>query len=200
MGDLFSRTNTGERLSFKNSGSKYLGDKKNPAYNQTFSGNSLNLILQKNHVLPTDIDADNLIARGASFDWSENYNILPVIEYNTYFVQEQVVGLHELGKGTLGTFEVLRVGDALPSAKTLAYESEITMLEVVGDDHPQKGTVLNVWYGVRVIGQSGAFNPQTLASRQVNLTYRYRLPGKEYKALVNDARYPGDVQGNISYE
>jgi hypothetical protein len=197
MGTLFSSTNVGEKISFGGTGSKYNGDKSHPGYNQTFSGNSLNLILQKNHALPTDIDTDNIIARGASFDWSENYNILPVIEYNTYFIQEQVVGLHELGKGTLATFEVLRIGDSLPNAKTLPYDSEITMLEVVGDDHPAKGTVLNVFYGVRITGQSGGFNPNALASRHVNLSYRYRLPGKEYKALVNDAKYPGDVQGDV---
>lgn len=198
MPSLISSTNTGEHIDFGGTGSKYTGDKNHPNYNQTFSGSSLNLILQKNHLLPTDIDTDNIVARGASFEWSENYHMLPVLEYNTHFVQEQVTGLMEPGQGKLATFEVLRIGDALPNVKTLPFESEITMLEVVGDDHPQKGTVLNVFYGVRVTGQSGGFNPQSLAQRQVGLSYRYRLPGKEYKALVRDAKYPGDVQGGVT--
>jgi hypothetical protein len=122
-GLLGFNTNQGEKIRFNGTGSKYIGDKNKPVYNQTWSGNSLNLILQKNHLLPIDIEPDNLIARGASFDWSENYNILAVLEYNTYFIQEQVLGIQDLGRGSINTFEILRIGDAMPSVKTLPYET-----------------------------------------------------------------------------
>lgn len=188
---------TGEKVRFSNTGTKFTGEKNSNLYNRVWSGNSLNLIFQKNHLLPIDIDPQNIIARGANFDWQENYNILPVVEYNEYFIQEQVIGLQELGKGSVSTWEILRINDNLPSVKTLAHESEMTVLEVVGDQHPQRGLVLNVFYGVRIIGQSGGFSPTGLAGRNVSLTYRYRLPGKDYKALVKDAKYAGGVEANV---
>lgn len=188
---------TGEKVTFSSTGTKYTGDKNANVYNRVWSGNSLNLVFQKNHLLPIDIDPHNLVARGANFDWSENYNILAVVEYNTYHIQEQVLGLQELGRGSVSTFEFLRLGDNMPNVKTLAHESEITVLEVVGDQHPQRGMVLNVFYGVRIVAQAGGFTPTSIASRNINITYRYRLPGKDYKALVKDAKYPGSVQPNV---
>ncbi len=189
--------NQGERITFSRLGTKYEGDRNAPLYNKTYSGNSLNMIFLKNHRLPTDIDPANFIGRGASFNWSETYNIMPVVEYNTYFIQEQVIGLQELGRGGLDTFEILHIGDNLPSVKTLAFESEITALEVVGEDHPQHGTVLNAFYGCLVTQQSGSFNPTALAQRSFSISYRYRLPGKDYKALVPSSNYPGNVKPGI---
>lgn len=62
MPSLFNQQDTGEYVSLNGVGSKYTGDKSHPNYNQTYSGSSLNLILQKNHLLPTDVDTDNMIA------------------------------------------------------------------------------------------------------------------------------------------
>jgi hypothetical protein len=53
---------------------------------------------------------------------------------------------------------------------------------------------------MRIVGQSGGFNPTGLASRNISLSYRYRLPGKDYKALVRDAKYPGKVEANVSLD
>lgn len=187
-------TGGGERITFNRTGVKYTGSITNPVYNQVYSGNSLNLIIQKNRQLPIDVEPDNVIGRGASFDWNESYNILPVVEYNTYFIQEQVIGMQDLGRGSIGTFEILRIGDNLPTVKTLPHESEMTIFEQVGDDHPNKGMVLNVFFGCRFTGQSGGFNPTGIVGRNASLSYRYRLTGKDYKAISGSSPYPGGVE------
>jgi len=181
------------RISFNKKGTKYDGDIKNGIYNQSYAGNALSVLFTRTVAIPSDVDPKNIIARGQNFNWNETYQILPVLEWDTYFYQEIVLGMQDMGSFDVALMFTLRLNDSLPTVRTLAWETEMQILQNVGQDHPQAGLVLNVWYGGRFVGRGGTMSPNGLYMDSVRGIYRYRLSGKDWKYLNADSYYPGVV-------
>ena len=182
------------KITFNRQAAKYLGDKNANVYNQHYAGNSLKCTFLRGTPLPSDIDPKNLIARGSDFSFRESYQLLPVIEWNTYFVQELVMGMQEMGNFEVRALFSFRLNDSLPHVKVLAWELDNTILEAVGDEHPNAGMVLNAFYGQRFGTRGHAWTPTGLVSDNISGLYRYRLPGKEYRLKNPSSKYPGDVK------
>jgi len=182
------------RISFNRKAAAFLGDINNAHYNQSFAGNALKITITKNVALPSDVDFKNVVARGQNFDYSETYQILPVLEWDTYFIQEIVLGMQEMGTFSIAAMFTLRLNDSLPNVKSLPFESEMQALQTVGQDSPNHGEVLNSWWGCRFVGRSSSQTPNGIVMDNIRGVYRYRLPGKEWKLINPSAIYPGDTK------
>jgi hypothetical protein len=182
------------RISFNKKGTKYTGDIGNGIYNQSYAGNALTVLFTRGVALASDVDPNNIIARGQNYNWNETYQILPVLEWDTYFYQEIVLGMQDMGSFDVSMMFTLRNNDSLPTVRTLAWETEMQMIQKVGVDHPLSGLVQNVWYGGRFIGRGGTMSPNGLYMDSVRGIYRYRLTGKDWKYVNSDAYYPGEVK------
>lgn len=182
------------RLTFNKKAAKYLGSPEDGHYNQSVAGNALKVTFAKNVPTPADISAGNVIARGQNFDYRENYQILPVVEWDTYFIQEIVLGMQELGTFGVQAMFSLRLNDAMPHVKTLPFESEMLIIQAYGRDSLNAGEVTNTWWGSRFSGRSSSQTPNGILMDNISGVYRYRLPGKEWKLANPSAVYPGNVQ------
>lgn len=182
------------KISFERKAAHYEGDITAGVYNQTFAGNSLEVLFVRGTPLPSDVNPKNMIGRGADFSFRESYQILPVIEWNTYFVQELVLGMQEMGNFEVKAIFNLYLNDQLPSVRTLAWELDNTIIEAIGDDHANHGMVLNAFYGQRWGSRSHGWSPQGLVNENISGLYRYRLSGKEWKLRNASAIYPGEVR------
>lgn len=181
------------RQSFNRKAGKYTGKVDGVHYNQAWAGNALKVNFIRTVPLIVDLTPNDIIARGESYNYQENYTLLPVIEWDTYFIQEIVLGMQELGTFDVGVMFTLRTNDALPTVKTLPFEPEMLITQAVGQDSPNYGEVLNAWYGGRFVGRGSTMNPRGLLMDSIRGVYRYRLPGKEYKLLNPSSLYPGNV-------
>lgn len=182
------------RVSFNQTGAKFVGDPNNDTYLKSFAGNALSVKFGRGISIPSDLTPDSLIARGQNYNYRESYQFHPVLEWDTYFIQEIVLGLQELGTFDVQTMFHLRLNDALPTVRTLPYETEMQIIQSVGRDHPQAGLVMNVWYGARFTGRGSGMSPTGLVIDNIPGVYRYRLTGKDWKLQNPDALYPGNVQ------
>lgn len=183
-----------KRITFSRTAGFYTGNKDAREYTQSYAGNALAVLFLRGTPLPSDLDPKNLIARGSDFSYRESYQLLPVIEWNTYFIQELVIGMQEMGNFEVRAVFNLRLNDALPSVKTLAWELDNTVLEHVGDEHPNSGIVVNAFYGQRFGSRGHAWTPTGLLTDTISGLYRYRLPGKEYKLKNPSSKYPAPVK------
>lgn len=183
------------RYTFNKTGALYKGDPNATDYNCSYAGNAMKVLFTRTEAIITDITPSNLIARGQNFDYSENYQILPVMEWNTYFIQETVLGLQEMGTFNVQVNFTLRTNDSLPTVRTLPFEKEMVVYEMAGDDAPHSGMVVNVWFGARFVGRGGGQTVNGILMDSIRGIYRYRLTGKDWKLLApTDTYYPGDVQ------
>jgi len=181
------------RISFNRKGSQLQGydpAKELPVYGQSYVGNALKILIARGTALTSDVDPRNIIARGQNFNYTENYQLLPVIEWDTYFIQELLLGMQEMGSFDCQAMFSLRLNDALPSVKTLAWETELTGIESVGQDHPQAGMVLNSFWGMRFSGNGSNLSPTGIVMISIRGMYRYRLTGKDWKMSNPKALYP----------
>lgn len=188
------------RISFNRKGTKYTGEispEKNPIYNQAYVGNAFKVLFQKNLALPSDVDAKNVIARGQNYNYQENYQLLPVMEWDVYFIQELLLGMQEMGSFDCSAMFTLRLNDSLPTVRTLAWEPDMTVIQSIGQDHPLYGLVTNAWYGARFSGRGSTMSPNGVIMENIRGMYRYRLAGKDW-ALMNPSTTPGVYSGKVS--
>lgn len=181
------------KITFDRKAAHFDGDISSGVYNQSYVGNALECLFVRGTPLPSDVNSKNMIGRGSDFSFRESYQIVPVIEWNTYFVQELVLGMQEMGNFEVKAVFNLAFNDQMPSVRTLAWELDNTIIEAVGDDHPNHGLVLNAFYGQRWGSRSHGWSPQGLVNDNVSGLYRYRLSGKEWKLRNVGAVYPGEV-------
>jgi hypothetical protein len=181
------------KITFNRKGSYYKGDINHPTYTKSFVGNALKVLFTRGVSLPSDVDPKNLVARGQNFNYQENYQILPVLEWDTYFIQELLLGMQEMGSFDCQAMYTLRLNDSLPTVKTLAWETELTLIQSAGQDTPTPGMVLNSWYGARFAGRGSTMSPNGIVMESLRGMYRYRLTGKDWKLMNPMAFYPGDV-------
>ena len=182
------------KISFERKAAHYEGDISSGVYNQSYSGNSLECLFVRGTPLPSDVNPKNMIGRGSNFSFRESYQLLPVLEWNTYFVQELVIGMQEMGSFEVAAIFNLAFNDQMPSVRTIAWELDNTIIEAVGDDHANHGLVLNAFYGQRWGSRSHGWSPSGLVSENMSGLYRYRLSGKEWKLRNSSAVYPGAVK------
>jgi len=182
------------RYSFNQKGSLYKGKKDGYIYNQAYAGNAAKVLFGRGIGIPSDLDPNNIISRGQNYNWRENFQIYPVLEWDTYFSQESVIGMQDMGSGDVGTFYTLRNIDSLPAVRTLPFEAEIQAVQSLGQDHKQKGLVLNAWYGVRFINLGSSQPLNGLLTLNIGIIYRFRLNGKDWKLQTPTAYYPGNVE------
>lgn len=181
------------KIKFDRKAGHFNGDVGSGVYNQSYAGNALQCLFVRGTPLPSDVNPKNMIGRGADFSFRESYQLMPVIEWNTYFVQELILGMQEMGNFEVKAIFTLAYNDQMPTVKTLAWELDNTIIEAVGDDHPNHGMVLNAFYGQRWGSRSHGWSPQGLVNENISGLYRYRLPGKEWKLRNSSAIYPGEV-------
>lgn len=186
------------RYTFNSTGSRYLGDKDDPIFNQAYAGNAMKVLFSRVFALPTDIDKRNIICRGQNMNWREQFQIMAVLEWDTYFSQESVIGMQDMGSGDVGTIFTLRINDSLPTVRSLPWEGEMIAVQSTGQDHPQAGLVTNAMYGLRFTNLGSGQSVNGLVSYSIGFSYRFRLTGKDWKLANPSAYYPGPVD-EVSY-
>ena len=178
---------------FSRTGSQFQGNKEGLIYNQAYGGNATVVNFSRGLAVPSDIDAKNIISRGQNFNWRESFQIYTVLEWDTYFSQESVIGMQDMGSGDVGTFYTLRNMDSLPTVRTLPWENEIQAVQSTGRDHRNPGMVLNYWVGVRIVNLGSSQPLNGLMSLNIGIVYRVRLSGKDWKLQNPTSNYPGNV-------
>lgn len=182
------------RITFNRKGSKFTGDKDGGLYNRAHGGHSLSVLFSRTVSVASDVDSKNIIARGQNFNYSENYQIWPVFEWDTNFIQETVIGMQDMGSFDVQIMYTLRNNDSLPTVRTLPYESEMQIFQSKGQDQPEYGMVFNSWIGARFVGRGSGMSPNGIVMDSVRGIYRYRLTGKDFKLLNPATKYPGGVE------
>lgn len=191
-----------ERLSFSKKAAHFDGDIHSSIYNGSYNGGALKCTFVRGVPLASDLDSKNMIARGSDFSYRESYQILPVIEWNTRFVQEIVLGQMDLGSFDVRAVFSARFNDQMPHVKTIAYERDFTIIEEEAEDEANSGLVLNAFYGGLFQTRGHSWSPQGLAVDTISGVYRYRLAGKEYKlknpaSLYFDAVHEVDLSAPV---
>jgi hypothetical protein len=181
-------------LTFNRKGAKSGVNLDNRVYNQRYSGNAPKILISRNIAIPSDVDPGNIIAQGRNMSWSEDYQITPVIEWDTYFSQESVIGMQGMGSWSIGSYYTLRLADSLPTIRSLPFEGEMQMIQQLGKEHPNSGIVLNAWFGVRITRQGSGQDVNGLMMQDVSGIFRYRMSPKEWKLQNPISLYPGDVK------
>ena len=168
-------------------------------YTSGYNGTALKVIFVKGEIIAgSPLNAANIAARGNNFNWAVSTPLTQADEINQTFVQETNYGRQELGTGRIDVVFNLRANDQMPTWDSIRTESEMTILEVTGDDHVGTidgiPTILNAFLGCRITNQSSAtiVNQQKILS--VDISFRQRLTGADFKKKVGDAfRYPASI-------
>ncbi len=168
----------------------------NPSqYQQGYNGTAQKVIFVKG----TELTAKNIAARGSGFSWQVATPVSQADEINSRIINETNYGRQELGTGTIDIVFNLQANDQMPTAQSLGSEGEMTIFEVTGDDHPMTSAELgavvqNVFLGARIVSQasSDVVNQQKMLN--VNIIFRERLTGLQWKQLNSSANYPATVK------
>lgn len=184
-----------ERLNFQKKAAKYLGDPEGGLYNtNTFTGHSLKCTFVRGTPMLSDLNSKDLIARGSDFSFREDYQILPVIEWNTNAIQEIGLGMMGLGSFDVTAMFSLRLNDQLPSARTIPFETEFTIYEERGQEQVDAGLIMNALYGGFFALRGHSWTPNALIIERLTGNYRWRERGKELKMKNPSAIYPGPAE------
>jgi hypothetical protein len=168
-------------------------------YQKSYNGSALDVLILSS----SDPAAGSILARGQNFNYTRRFSISQVDEINTTHVQETNYGREELGNGTLATAFTLKNNDNLPSWEWIRSESELWILEVTGLDHPfpkiadaatTKPIVLHAFEGCRIVGDSGGTQVGQTKMMNIELVFRRRLSGAQYKKVVSTSVYLADVK------
>lgn len=121
-----------------------------------------------------------IVGAGSNFTWTDTFTLSGVDQYNQKFVDEVVFNRTELGAGTLAAFETVDLNDKLPTAKNPVVGPYL-ILDMVGDDQPDAGKVINAFKNAFISTVSGGFGgaPGPVAEN-INVIYSRRLNRKEY--------------------
>jgi len=131
---------------------------------------------------PTKAGSEQVVVgAGSNFTWTDTFTLSGIDEYNQMFVKEIIYNRMELGAGTLAAWETADLNDKLPTA-TNPVVGPYAILDVVGDDQPNAGVVLNAFENAYISTVSGGFGaaPGPVAEN-INVIYTNRLSGQEYK-------------------
>ena len=140
------------------------------------------------------IGKKNMIARGTGISWSENYVTHDVAEWGENAITEIVQGVMGVGQLQIQSLLFFHLNDTMPTAQSLLNFRELTAKEFIkpdyttgaGDSASLAGKVVNYFEGIHFTGQSGSWNPQSLAMRNITLKYRRRYNSYEYYSLFKD--------------
>ena len=157
-------------------------------YGKSTSGVAMHVIIAK----PTALGV-NIVARGSNFSWSYNFEINPVEEYNTRFIQETVNGKMTLGSGTLATMLIMEINDKLPTYKDLSKDEELIIYHVSGEDEEVPNVVYQAFFGVKISGRSGSSGSTGLAMLNIPFVFRKHYTGSDYKLKNSASQYPAEV-------
>ena len=180
---------------------------------QSFNGSALNVLFLQS--TPAGLDKDEnkgadgkaiggydcvgngILARGTNFSYNRRFSHSETEELNTTFTKETNYGKEMVGSGRIQTIFTLKNNDALPSADSLRKASELTILEITGDDHSLNNAsldnpfvVLNAFIGCRIVGESSATQVSQTKMQDVEIIFRRKLSGAEWKAIIASANYP----------
>lgn len=176
----------------------------NPAaYQGGFNGTALKVIFVKGAVtVGSTVQPVDIAARGNNFNYSVATPVTQADEINTRVVKETNYGRQELGSGRIDVVFNLMANDALPNAKNLSELTEMTILEVTGDDHPltvidaqgvSTPVVLNAFLGVRIVNQASGASVNQQKMLGVDVIFREHLSGAQWKLLNASSNYPAAV-------
>lgn len=131
---------------------------------------------------------ENLVARGMGMQWNENYQMTPVMEWGQRYCLEIVDGAMQPGQLTINGMNFLQLNDTLPTYRNLIQRRELTGIVQIAEHEKAefRGLVIDVFQGVKIGGQSGNWNAQSLYLRNANMMYRKRLTGLEWLAINPD--------------
>lgn len=170
-------------------------------YYKALSGSQLECLVLDSSATP----ATNLVARGTGFSFNENYQQTPVLEWAQRKSLEIVTGLMPPGQIQIATLFFMNLNDNMPTVRELVNLTELSVMVRIAlhEDPKLQGLVLDVFQGVKIGGQSGNWNAQSLYLRNAQLIYRERLTGLQWlqanPGLANaqagqNAAYPAAIK------
>lgn len=130
-------------------------------------------------------DEFSLVARGTGMQWNEQYQMIPVMEWGQRHCLEISEGAMPPGQLVINAMNFLHLNDAMSTYRKLVQRKELqAIVQVAQHEKPEfRGLVIDVFQGVKISGQSGNWNAQTLYLRNANMIFRKRLTGLEWLAL-----------------
>jgi len=147
----------------------------------------------------------SLIARGTGLQWSENYQLVPIMEWGKRHCLEIVKGAMPPGQLNFQSINFLHLNDTLPTVRNLVEKRELqAIVQIASHETPElRGLVIDVFVGVVIQGQQGNWNAQSLYLRNGNMLFRKRLNGLQWLELNPDlanqnedhAAYPATIGG-----
>jgi len=134
----------------------------------------------------------NLFARGMGMSWNEQPQQTPVMEWGQRYCLEIVTGAMPPGQIAIQGMYFMKLNDTMPTYKNLASRRELfAMVQIAKhEDQALAGIVLDVFQGVKIAGQQGNWNAQSLYLKNANMMYRKRLTGIDWKMQNADFKYP----------
>ncbi len=142
--------------------------------------------------------AQNLVARGVGVSWSDNNQIIPVMELGKRYATELVSGAMNPGQLQIQTVYFLKLDDNMGNHSNLILDKEYTAIVARGDECDpnliQKLDVLNFFKGVKIAANSANTASGQNYMRTVSFMYRKRITGIQYKAANAASKYPATSQ------
>ena len=143
--------------------------------NRAHGGPGLQLIIY-------DSTGKKIIGRGSNFNWSDNFEIYPVEEWNATGINEFCPGKMR-GSGSIGSVFISGVQDNLPRRNNFVTAGPYHMQMIVGEGRPNAGTVLNEFKEVWMTVVGGQFGAAGLAAQNVSVLYGERVPGADVQGV-----------------
>jgi len=125
---------------------------------------------------------NKILGRGTNFNWQDSFEVNPVEEYGKNGIDEFVPGKMR-GSGSIGTLAIASINDSLPHRGNLISTGPFVVQEVVADDFPNAGTILNQFEEVWFTVHGGSFGPSGLAAKNASFVYGKRIPGAEVQGV-----------------
>lgn len=142
----------------------------------------------------------NVISRGMGMSWSENYQQTPVMEWGQRRSFEIITGAMPVGQISINSLYFLQLNDTLPTVRNLSARGDFMAIVQIGsqEDPAIAGLILDVYKGVKIVGQQGNWNAQSLYLRNANMMYCERLSGAEYALENGGSKYDKIVSVSVS--
>ncbi len=146
------------------------------AYPQKHAGASIEVLLV-NENNPSDVT----IGATTGINWSEDYEAIPIEEAGSEGTDEIVQGRHSIS-GSIPAFWTPEWGDKLPTRSSFIGKS-YTVIERIGPDWPNAGTVVNAITGCRINRLGNSHNARGVKTVDLAFNGKTRYNGIEWAGL-----------------
>ena len=123
-----------------------------------------------------------IIGKTTGINWNEDFETLPVEESGNDGVDEIVDGRHAI-TGNVPAFFTAQWNDSLPTRQSFIGK-RYTIIERIGEDWPNAGTVLNAATGCKLSRQGQQMGARGLKTVDLAFTAERRYNGAEWAVKV----------------